>query len=249
MRDRLSSIFSVISGNEAEDLVCIVDTPKSASKVIKEINPINVINVIDQGSTRIENQRVKNNERFNGKKPSEEFEIIYNSSSASHAIQCAVNGRQDVAFFRNQVEKYVLSKEGGSLTENDNFSFIKEITDELYDLQSDEVELFKTDILRRIGVEKNESIYLDMAKNKFIKIKDKLERTLSEFIKKYSQAIESNAEIKEIIDKLEEALSRDVDIATKEEFYDKICKEYALLYFYSFELNSDKLRESSKALD
>ncbi len=184
--------------------------------------------------------------------PSEALSSVCMGNSASHALTCAVNSREDHRAIKSRVEE--LAKERRIGRNNPDLAYTTEFFDRHIEMVDLEIQLFDIDTARRISIAKGEPAYFENALKDYPKLTGKISKALDEFEKANAQLIRSlprseQEELARQISELRQLLSQQDPNVLREIFYDKIIVDYKDVVFANFEvLNEAKLRATVRNL-
>lgn len=205
-----------LSVKEVQEITGIVDL---GPQHLDKINLDNIEEIIEQGEKEIKKERQKINSCLS-LSLLEMFQEIQKRSSKSHAIQCSVNSIEDFKMLEKQINNETV------LTFLKRHIKMKEILTQLY----------KIDIMRRIGTAKNEKGVFEKGLLNLERIKKEIQESINDFEKENRESIQKTG----LINVLKELKQGLLEKNPEGIFYDKICQNYSELIFSDFELLHEK---------
>ena len=217
---------------------------KGEPQHLEKITPENISSILAMGVERLSAQRKKINEENTKLSPDDFFSTMFDRTSRSHAIQCAVNGGEDYRTMR----EYVVSKTTEEANEKEIigiFSFLEKAIRQ-YSLLK---QLFLTDIERRIGETKGDSRFWEDAAKKFEGYRQEIKEEVLKFETEYRLFIAENEDMKKIVQELKSGLAEENQESLREIFYEKICGNYSKMVFHSDEAHEEDMHRAAAALE
>ena len=237
-----------LSQEEVDRLMYVVDCPP---KDLERVTLDNIGDAIDRGAEQFQQRRERGNvTAFSpDKHPAETLEILWNRSSENHAILCSANETEDFSAFWRHLNNFL---EEQKIPENDEIRDINGFLKRHISMDKLSTELYKIDIMRRVGEEKGNKAFFQQALSRFDfkKLADKARTLVDEFEEANKDKIKDIPEIQKNIADLKMALSEENEMVLEKSFYDVICELYNHLIMIDFEkFNIQKLREAMRKLE
>lgn len=233
-----------LSDKKVLDVIFIIDIePQHLDKV----TPENIREITEKGEKLLREERAEANDFSAGQPPSEVLKIMNNRSSASHAIQCAVNGAEDFKAFRGRIEDF--AKERGIAANEENFSYLRNFLGRHIKMKEVLTGLYEIDIARRFGEAKKDKRFFRQEELNFGNLKEPISDSLKDFKDANKEALEDNSKAQEKIRDLEKKLAEADYKALENDFYE-FCQDFSDLIFIDYEqFNADKLKIAVEGLE
>lgn len=165
-------------------------------------------------------------------------------TSASHAIQCSVNGAYDLDFLARHM--FQAAKDNGTQASNPELQETLSLLKHTRDAQRMMTKLYEVDVARRFGdLNKNPKIF-ESSLHKFEAVKPKLVEFLRAFRQRNEGGITEDAEKK--IESLEQRIAAATPDELKEVLYDEIIRPLSRMIFFDWNLDSDIIEEHLRNL-
>lgn len=217
-------------------------------EILEKIDPRSIDQILNIVVSTLQQERQKRNEeRFKSLNLEEAIDELFKTSSASHAILCAVNGREDFKKVFNIFERFIREKK---IEENDGrILYIREVINRNIKIYDIEIELLKIDAKRRIGELKKDNSFFEQSLPQL----ESLIPVISEFLNYYKEndILSKPEEVKNLIEEIERYLelieNKNYDLI-REKFYDFCLNLSTLRNIYFEELEVKQIRENVKDL-
>lgn len=234
--------------DEAVNVVLIID--QGPAEILR-LTPDNLGLVVEKGIKALQEERRNANVNMSDDRIGigKVFEIFSNSSSQSHAIQCAVSAVEDCRAFKTALEKaqskFLPEQEKAS----DAFRKISRFLERQIQMNQLLIELYKIDIARRYGLEKHDQKFFSQELPKLKDLIPEILKSLDRFKEDNKDKLEKDKETQEEIEQLRKKLEQE-NYDWGNYLYDHLCQPYSKLIFIDFEnYNSIEIEKASKIID
>jgi hypothetical protein len=213
------------------------------TETLKRICHENIDEILHKLVCSLQEERQKfNEERLKTSNPEEALEKLLHTSSASHSITCAVNGREDFRTLSTIFERSITER--GMKEENEKIPSLREIIKRIIKAYDIEVELFKIDVKRRIGNLKKDNSFFEKSFPQLASLVQEIREHLNYY--KAHKIPHSTEKVKNLIEEIESYLqlieNRNYEIA-REKFYGFCLNLTSLRCVYFEELWAKQIRK------